>query len=214
MPDTFQALAVTVVALLPGALYVWSFERIVGSWGAGLSDRVLRFVGFSALFQLVFVPLAASSVREYVRSGEMAGRELPASIWLLAVAYVIVPMAAGTLVGWGTVKRSWWARLLAGPSPAPRAWDHLFGSRPDGWIRLRLRSGTWVAGAYSSGARSELGSYASGYPYDQDLFVRETVLVDPETGLFDLDDQGNARFGESSLLVRWDEVEYLEFIDA
>ena len=47
MPNTFQALAVLLVALLPGALYVWSFERQAGRWGIGLSDRVLRFVGGS-----------------------------------------------------------------------------------------------------------------------------------------------------------------------
>ena len=49
MPDTFQALAVITIALLPGALYVWAFERQAGRWGIGFSDRALRFVGGSAL---------------------------------------------------------------------------------------------------------------------------------------------------------------------
>jgi hypothetical protein len=34
--ETFQAIAVTVLAVLPGALYTWSFEREVGNWGVGL----------------------------------------------------------------------------------------------------------------------------------------------------------------------------------
>ena len=50
MPDTFQAIAVLAVALLPGALHVWAFERQAGRWGIGLSDRLLRFVGGSVLF--------------------------------------------------------------------------------------------------------------------------------------------------------------------
>ena len=57
MPDTFQAVAVAVVALLPGALYVWAFERQAGRWGIGLSDRLLRFVGGSALFHAAAAPL-------------------------------------------------------------------------------------------------------------------------------------------------------------
>jgi hypothetical protein len=32
--DTFQSLAVFAVALLPGALYIWGFERVVGNWGS------------------------------------------------------------------------------------------------------------------------------------------------------------------------------------
>lgn len=42
--NTFQALAIPLVALLPRALSVWSFEGQAGRWGNGLSDRVLRFV--------------------------------------------------------------------------------------------------------------------------------------------------------------------------
>ncbi len=52
--DTFEALAITTLAVLPGALFTWSFEREVGNWGAGLADRVYRFVGFSAMFHAVF----------------------------------------------------------------------------------------------------------------------------------------------------------------
>jgi hypothetical protein len=47
--DTFQAIAVTTVALLPGALYVWGFEGQVGFWGIRLVDRVLRFFGYLGL---------------------------------------------------------------------------------------------------------------------------------------------------------------------
>ncbi len=75
------------------------------------------------------------------------------------------------------------AYRAAGPDPAPRAWDYLFGARPDGWIWLRLKTGTWLAGAY---AVKEDGwrSYAAGYPAPQDLFLVEAVEVDPDTGEF------------------------------
>lgn len=38
-----------LIALLPGALFVWSFERWAGRFGIGLQDRALRFVGGSAV---------------------------------------------------------------------------------------------------------------------------------------------------------------------
>ena len=54
MPGTLQGLLVLVLAVLPGAMYVWGFEREAGKWGIGLSDAVLRFVVASAVFQVVF----------------------------------------------------------------------------------------------------------------------------------------------------------------
>ena len=213
MPETFEGLAVVLLALLPGALYVWSFERLVGSWGIGLSDRILRFVGFSALFLVLFAPLVALAAGRYVRAG-WEPREFSIGLWLAVAAYVAIPIAAGWIVGSATVRRRGWTRFITGPAPAPRAWDHLFGSRPDGWIRLRLRSGVWVGGVFSTGADGRLGSYASGYPYERELFLHEIVLVDPDTGTFEFDERGAVKVVESGLLIRWEEVEYLEFIDA
>lgn len=158
-----------MVAMLPGALYVWAFERQAGRYGIGLSDRVLRFVGGSAVFLAVFAgPLYALHVR--FTADLLAAEPLPS--WLVAfpLAYV------------------------------------------DGWIRCRLRSGTWLGGAYAdaNGRRS----YAAGYPEPQDLYLAASVEVDPTTGEFVLDEAGQPRLGAGGLLIRWEEVEYLEFIDS
>ena len=71
MPDTFQALVVLIVALLPGALYTWSFERLVGAWGVGFADRVLRFVGVSAVFQAAIAPFTVWGWRTYILTGRL-----------------------------------------------------------------------------------------------------------------------------------------------
>ena len=75
-----------------------------------------------------------------------------------------------------------------------------------------MRSGTWLGGAYAdaNGCRS----YTAGYPEQQDLFLAAAVELDPETGEFVIDGDGNVPLLEGGLLVRWEEVEYLEFIDA
>lgn len=210
MPETLPALGIGVLALLPGALYVWAFERQVGRWGIGLSDRVLRFFGGSAAFHALCFPLTVWLVTQ--RWPETRSSDgIDWVLWIAALGYVGLPAALGSLVGRGR-RREWrWTRLFTGPNDPPRAWDHLFGGDLDGWVRLRLKSGTWLAGAHANanGRRS----YAAGYPEPQDLFLAASVAVDPITGEF-LTDGEDVVTGPGGLLVRWDEVEYLEFIDA
>jgi hypothetical protein len=212
MPSTLLGVVAIAVALIPGALYTWSVERYAGRWGIGLSDRILRFAGGSAVLHAILAPATYwlwANQWPKVRSGQ------PVSWWLWSVplTYAIAPIAGGVLVGRAVRAGRRWTRLVVGPSPAPRAWDFLFAEQGlDGWIRMRLKSGTWVAGAFAeaNGHRS----YAAGYPEPQDLFLAASVFVDPDTGEFEVDDDGQPVLGSGGLLVRWDEIEFLEFIDA
>jgi hypothetical protein len=212
MPETFQSLAVLVVALLPGGLYVWAFERQAGAWGSKLSDRLFRFVEFSAVLHALLAPITYRIWVDFVRSGRLGSGKAPLIVWLVPAAYVASPILLGTFVGRVTRSRRSWASLFTGPNPAPRAWDHLFGARPRGWIRLRLKSGTWLGGAFATRADGTR-SYAAGYPEQQDLYLVESVEVDPDTGSFVIDDAGTPVLRGSSILIRWDEVEYLDFIE-
>jgi hypothetical protein len=214
VPDSLQGVVVVAVAMLPGALYTWGFERIVGSWGAGLSDRLLRFVGVSAGFHVLWAPAELWIWDRYIRSGRLEAGDVPFGLWFVILAYFIVPLAAGTIVGRGTRRRRGWATWFTGPSPAPRAWDQLFSPGPDGWIRLRLRTGGWIGGAYSRHPSGGIGSYAAGYPDPQDLLLGDTAEVDPDSGEFLLDADGDPRMTGSAILIRWDQVEYLVFTDA
>jgi len=213
MPPTFQAIGVLVLALLPGALYAWSFERLAGAWGVKLADRVLRFVGVSAAFHVALLPLTYWLWADLVRPGRIADGNAPLILWPILIAYVALPIAAGTLVGWATRAGQRWARWLTGPNPAPRAWDYLFLRCPDGWIWLRLRTGAWIGGAYVRRPDGS-GSYAAGYPEEQDLYLIEAIDIDPGTGEFRLGEDGRPLSRRSGTLVRWNEVEYLEFIGA
>lgn len=209
MPDTFQAVAVLTLALLPGALYVWAFERQAGRWGIGLSDRLLRFVGGSALFHAAAAPLTYWLWAEQRHTIEQA-RPLPLWLWGVAIAYVAIPLVAGTAVGRSVRSNRPWATWFTGPNPAPRAWDHLFGQRVDGWVRLRMKSGVWLGGAFELDGRK---SYAAGYPEAQDLFLVAAAVLDQETGEFVRDEEGAVVTLNSGILVRWEEVQHLEFID-
>jgi hypothetical protein len=147
MPDTFQALAVLVLALLPGALYTWGFERQVGSWGIARTDRLLRFVGGSVVFHVVAAPLTYFLYSKYwVSSIIRHGEPLPWWLWGLLIGYVLGPLIAGDLMGRNASRGGSINKLFAGPNPAPRAWDHVFSSNPRGWVLIRLNSGRWIGG--------------------------------------------------------------------
>src|SRR5687767_1708784 len=181
MPETFQALAVIAFGLLPGALYVWAFERLVGSWGIGLSDRLLRFIGISAVFHAVVAPISYWIWAEIFLTGKLSSGELSLLMWLVPVSYVGIPIVAGSRVAIAMRKGQAWARFLTGPDPEPWAWDYLFGLRPDGWVLLKLKSGIWLGGAFSH-RDARWRSYASGYP--------EAAEVDPDSGEFHYDANG------------------------
>lgn len=208
-----ETLVVAAVAALPGALYTWSFEQQVGAWGVRTGDRVLRFLGTSAVFHALFAPAEIWLWARYIESGRLATGEVPLSAWVAPILYVGLPTVAGALVGSATRRRKRWARWVTGRSPAPRAWDHFFVANPDGWMRMKLKSGGWVGGAF---ARRGTGpqSYAAGYPELQDLWLSEVVEVNERNGSFILDADGDPVRRGSGILIRWDEVELLEFFDA
>jgi hypothetical protein len=209
VPETLQAIGVLTLALLPGALYTWSFEQQAGPWGAGLSDRVLRFIGASAVFQAVLAPATYELWGHYVKSGTIAaGKALPIWLWLVLLGYVGVPLLAGRIVGVGTLRRKAWASFITGRTPAPTAWDHVFSTGGlEAWVRIKLTDGTWIGGAYTSGPRS-LRSYAAGYPEHRDLYLAWTAEVDSKTGEFVPGENGEVQFEPAGALVKAEEIAY------
>ncbi len=216
MLSTFQALLVAALAILPGALYTWAFEREAGAWGVGLSDRLLRFFGASAIFSVLTLPLIYQGYRSYIVSGDLRrGVPLPWWIWALPPVLLLVPAAAGWLVGWATRHGRSWVRPLVGPGPAPRGWDQLFRTPGlTGYVRVKLTDGTWLVGVWATSTHTNQlpGSYAAGFPHDQDLYFVDTCEVD-EDGQMVLQSEVPVRTGAATL-VRWDQVAYADFIQA
>ncbi len=206
MPSTFQAVAAFLIAILPGALTVWGYERVSGRWSMGLSDRILRFLGISAVLHALAAPATYLIWHEYLRTGARDPNEkLPLGFWPIVVLYVAVPLAIGTLFALGIKQKLPLAKALIGDDPAPTAWDYLFHDETRGWVRLRLKTGTWLGGAFAE------GSYVAGYPEPADIYVSQAADIDTETGEFKRDAQGKPVLTENGFLVRWEEVEFLVF---
>jgi hypothetical protein len=208
--STFEGVAVLIMALLPGAVYTWSFERIAGRWGIALSDRLYRFFGISAFFQVLIAPATWKIWLKYLRHGAPNGDKLPVWLWAVAFAYLAVPALIGGLIARGFLKKNPVAKWLVGATAAPTAWDAVFSGNPSGFVLMRLKSGTWVGGEYAE------GSHVAGYPVPADIYLAQEMAVNQETKDFGRDENGDPlpiaspNFG---LLVRWDEVEYLEISD-
>jgi Family of unknown function (DUF6338) len=214
MISTFSALAVAVVALLPGALYTWAFERNVGAWGASLSDRLLRFVGVSAVFHASMAWPDYLAYNAFIRSGDLSrGVALPPWVWVIPPVYVGLPLLLGGWVGRATHKRKSWTRFLVGKSPAPRAWDHLFADAGlNGYVIIhRKEDKPAIAGVWSRSKDGQQRSYASGYPDVQEIFLFDTLVCDPQTGALEPDEHGNVQLRGVGVLIAWDSIAYLEF---
>lgn len=205
------AATLLLVALLPGALATWSFERWAGRFGIELQDRALRFVGGSAILLSISAgPLYWLYANYWDRFVDR--QALPWWIWFAPVLYTMLPVAGGGLLGMGW-KNNWsWARHVSGRDRTPQAWDHLFQDRPTGWIRCKLKSGTWVGGAF--GEVDGRRPYASGYPESQDLFLPAILHLDHHSGKILTKGDGKPELLGSGILIRWDEIEYLEFTEA
>lgn len=215
MPSTLEALVILILAILPGALYTWALEREVGKWGIGLSDRVLRFVGMSAVFQVIFLYPAYRVFIEVVlldsrnfesRDRFLEGMPLPWWAWLLPAAYVGVPIAIGTFAGVSVHRRPRVARILVGKDPAPRAWDRLFSPRPAGMLRAQLQDGSWIGGFFAE------TSYAAGYPEEpEDIYIEQVYEMRSDGTFVGPADPEDSPYVAHGALLRWDQVKFIEF---
>jgi hypothetical protein len=212
MISTFQALAGVVLALLPGAAYTFAYERVAGSFGTSVGDRLVRFLAASAVFHAVLAAPELLLYRHFVVSGRLGRGDVNLLlVAILALGYMALPTGAGTLVGLAR-QRNWRGVRLLGDTPEPRAWDYLWRLDVPGVVRMKLKSGTWLAGIYGTTVTGRR-SYAAGYPEPGDLYLSLQLRVDPATGEFvrDDDDRPLPVAGASGLLIRWSEIEYLEF---
>jgi hypothetical protein len=192
-PTTVIAVLLVVVAVLPGSMYIWGYERQASAFGVTFADRTLRFIAISLLFHLVLGWPEYLLYRVAANGPQFAAGQFAAA-WMAAVLLVVIPAAVGTFLGglyttrnsregWTWLRRGLSSereqrllRLALGRTPAPRAWDDLFSDRPTVYIRVRTIDGTWLAGLFAD------DSYAGGYPHDADLLLEQAWHVNADDG--------------------------------
>lgn len=184
-PTSWTALLLLCLAVLPGAMFTFGFERQVSAYGVTLADRVLRFIGVSLVFDALYAWPAYGAYRLWIAGRPFGGGQFAAA-WLAVVTAAALPATLGGILGglYGTrTSRSGWSwlrrwllppgreeRLLEatlGPKPAPRAWDDFFSQRPNVYLRVRTTAGDWLGGRYGP------ASYAAEFPHEPDLLLEE-----------------------------------------
>ncbi|MFF7973391.1 DUF6338 family protein [Streptomyces sp. NPDC007905] len=214
--NTFEALAVTVIAVLPGALYTFAAEREMGITRAGLADRALRVAAVSAVFHFVLAPLTVWLYQDAWADGRLTRSPVPWMLWWAPLPYLVLPLLAGSVVGAGIRRNRRWALVVHGQTREPQAWDALFGHQPSLWLRLRLKDTAagcngWVLGAFARDPRGLLDSRASGYPEPQDLYLCDTAMCNGD-GLFVLGTDQRPQLRNIGILISREEISFMEVI--
>lgn len=194
MPSSIIALAIVAVAVLPGSMYTWAYERQASAFGVTFADRTLRFIAISLIFHLVLAWPEYGLYRAVFKS-EAFGAAQFAILWVGLLILVGLPASIGTVLGglyttrsnrerWSRLRKHLTAenedRLLTfalGRTAAPRAWDHFFSDSPTTALRVALTDGTVVAGVFAN------KSYAGGYPHEADLLLEEAWSLDDKEQL-------------------------------
>lgn len=138
-PATTLGLLILVVAVLPGSVYTWAYERQASAFGASFTDRTLRFVAVSLCFQLVLAWPEYGAYRFLAASSHGFGTGEFSVVWLVLVILILFPLGFGTVLGGlyatRTTRDGWqWIRrlmsadmelsllsLLLGRTPAPQS---------------------------------------------------------------------------------------------
>jgi hypothetical protein len=216
LPSSVTALAIVLIAILPGAVYTWAFEREAGAYGVTFADRTLRFLAASVILHLLLAWPEYVLYRLALRGhGEVLAGQF-AALWAGFLLLAAIPAVAGTIIGglyatrdtrqgWSRVRsrlseerEKKLLRIIAGRDPAPRAWDDLFSGRPSCYLRVRTTSEQWLAGRFAA------DSYAGGYPNEQDVLLEEAYEMDDETG--ELGDPVGYRVYIPASQIAWIEV--------
>lgn len=205
MLQTLQALAVLTLAVVPGAVGTFSYERHAGPLPGDISERTVRFlIGTALLFPLsaliawpvwthVLHVKTTGGAGTVFRNRLETGEGVPILWTALPVVYVVAPWLAGLLAGRirvAILKRSA-KRAKAWRTPVTlKAWDRVFLRPGPKLISVRLRDGHWVGGlfgpqSYASPLASSAKELLLEVSYEVDVegkIVRDASGVPVEAG--------------------------------
>lgn len=229
-----QSLGLIIALLVPGGLFLWSYERKASSYGRrDIKDRVIRLAAASVLLLTVTAPVAWYAYIEFwqgIISGEASYTWEWFWRWLFALAYLaVVVLLIGPVAAAGNKKfRSylqeaesdqgiyervicWIAKHTLEERPHPTAFDFIADKGPF-IMRIETKSGKVLAGLFdNTGSGDSLrSSHASSNIHNPDIYLQQTILVGDD-GEY-LSDDGSPRLGQGGLYLRADTIESAQII--
>jgi hypothetical protein len=163
VPTSVAQVAVLVGLVLPGAVFQIASETQLGparhhiTW----SERVLRATLASLVFDTLYVIVAGPTLVGLLKRWDHAllhsSREVAV---VFAVLVILFPAGVAlALARWRN--RSWAGKY----SDTPTAWDHMFRTESNVYVRARLKDGQWAGGWF--GVRS----FTSTFPEPESLYL-------------------------------------------
>ena len=181
IPTTVTQVLITLVLVVPGFVYQETRIRLRGRkpHDTEPTSRLLRAIAASALFALVYALILGPYLSDAHR-GQVTALAHPRISALLALAAAfgvpmlcaVIPDLPRTMSGWRHPSKSLRPSELSRYDPRPSAWDVAFEGASEGFVRVRMKDGTWFAGYFGQ------SSYASSFPDPRSLFVEVGHLVD------------------------------------
>lgn len=170
---------------MPGFVYQVSKRAVAGpdpeqrEFGAQVLHAIAATVTFGGLYALFL----GSTVVEYVRDPDRALSDVQFLAGAFVLFGLLIPWVAAKVVYWAV--SSEWVGVVKGwlldvfhlrrpYNPVPTAWDWAFKKGEAGWVRVQLEGGRWYGGYYGG------SSYASSYPYPQEIFVEQGWVIESD----------------------------------
>ena len=230
-----QSLGLIVALLVPGGLFLWSYERKASSYGRrDFKDRVIRLAAASVILLTVTAPVAWYAYIEFWQGIINGEANYTTREWLwrwfasgsyLAIVFLFGPAAASAnqtlrdCIDPSKKKtcgkiRKWIAHKTLEQRPNPTAFEFLAANGPF-VVRVETKSHKVLAGLYgnprSDDPTPQLPSHASTDPQNCDLYLHTVVLVD-EDGNYVRDQNNDLTYGQGGLYIAADAIESAQIV--
>ena len=230
-----QSLGLIVALLVPGGLFLWSYERKSSSYRRrDLKDRVVRLAAASVILLTITAPIAWYAYIQFWQGLISGGSEytwmwhrwLAACGYLAAVVFIVGPLAATInqrlrshlrLSGDEINRRQrllrWVALKVLEVRPNPNAFEFLADNGPF-IMRIETKSGKVLAGVFDDTESKEdplYLSHASTDPQNRDIYLRDLILV-TEDGKFVHNEDKTLSYGQGGLYIGADVIESAQII--
>jgi hypothetical protein len=195
MPEiTVETLSTFLVFILPGFVALKTYDLLVPSVRRDFSQSIIDVVAYS-LFNLACISWVLPIIHRTV-NGVPFRVAHPKTYWISFAAIVFVWPAILGLLAY-LLRSKIFNRWIQ--NPMPTGWTWFFSRRHGCWVVARLKSGVMIGGYFRE------GSYASCFPFPQELFIKHVWRIGIHGELLA---PANDTIG---ILIRFDECEYIEF---
>ncbi len=192
-PFNSDTLRLILVFFVPGFISMKIYDLYVPSERRDFSKSLLEAVSFSCVnFALMYWVIMA------IHSSDFQSEH---RYWYYFLSVIILFAAP---VFWPIL----YSKVLSMPffsgktiHPIPRPWDYVFSQNESYWVIVHLKDGRRIGG------RFDTRSFASSYPYEEQIYLEEVWRLDPEGKFL------NKVEGSKGIIISQKDFELIEFFE-